>query len=74
MLFSFLFGVFSLSNVIMVQGACTNPKLRKEWRQLSGQEQQNFLSAVKALKARSPGPDTQFSQWNFDQCKILAYK
>lgn len=56
-----------------VFGQCSNPVTRKEWRQLSDQEQSAYIDAVKQIKARPEGPQSNPSQWNFDQFAKVHY-
>jgi tyrosinase len=64
MKFEFSKIAFILSILYQIQSQCST---RKEWRQLSSSQQESYLSAVIALKAKAKGPDSDFLQWNHDQ-------
>ncbi|KAI8901865.1 hypothetical protein BC833DRAFT_575829 [Globomyces pollinis-pini] len=51
---------------LQVLGQCTQPAVRREWRQLSPSEQSDYLDAVRLLKNRRPGGQDA-STWNYDQ-------
>jgi tyrosinase len=46
---------------------CTNPSIRKEWRSLSPEEQQKFLTTLQALHDKPEGDANDVNSWNFDQ-------
>ncbi|KAI8899982.1 hypothetical protein BC833DRAFT_563666 [Globomyces pollinis-pini] len=45
--------------------ACSNPKLRREWNQLSGGEKQTYLATLQTMKSNPPGSNP--NNWNFNQ-------
>lgn len=52
---------------ILSQCTTTTTSRRPEWRQLSAQQKQSYSIAVRALKTKPKGPDSDPSQWNHDQ-------
>ena len=59
--------VAAQANGGLFAGTCSNPNVRMEWRSMTAAQQQAYLGAVSALKARNPGPPNQPAAWNYDQ-------
>ncbi|KAI8922675.1 hypothetical protein BC831DRAFT_404713, partial [Entophlyctis helioformis] len=73
LLFKTLAALLAITPLVAnAQSACSNPSLRKEWRQLSDSERSAYLTAVKKLKARPRGPSAgaSIASWNYDQFVI----
>jgi hypothetical protein len=52
--------------IAAVVSQCSNPLVRREWRQLSSDEKSRFLAAVQQLHDRPPG-SSEPSTWNYAQ-------
>ncbi|KAI8901866.1 hypothetical protein BC833DRAFT_575830 [Globomyces pollinis-pini] len=72
--YSYNYWILLLLLIVPSLSQCTNISVRKEWRQLSSQEQENYLNAVKALKARPRSNTSDLAAWNFDQFSEAHFK